>query len=66
VTPRTSPRTVVCCPRRPTTAGVRRKESLAVPGPRNTEIPPALIIALIVVVVLLLFLGLSGPAGVRF
>ena len=36
------------------------------PGPRNTEIPPALIIALIVVVVLLLFLGLSGPAGVRF
>jgi hypothetical protein len=37
-----------------------------VPGPRNTEIPPALIIALIVVVLLLLYLGLSGPSAVRF
>ena len=35
-------------------------------GPRNSEIPPALIVALVVVVVLLLFLGLAGPNAVRF
>jgi hypothetical protein len=37
-----------------------------VPGPKNSEIPVALVILLIVVVVFLLYLGLSGPSAVRF
>jgi hypothetical protein len=37
-----------------------------VPGRKDTDIPVVLIIALIVVVVFLLYLGLSGPANVRF
>jgi hypothetical protein len=38
----------------------------AVPNRDNTGIPPALVIVLIIVVLFLLYLGLSGPAGVRF
>jgi hypothetical protein len=37
-----------------------------VPGPKDSEIPVALIIALIIAVVLLLYFGLSGPSSVRF
>jgi hypothetical protein len=48
-------------------AGIRRKESLSVSGPpRNSDVPPVLIIALIIAVALMLFLGLSGPDAVRF
>jgi hypothetical protein len=56
----------VCGSRREGSVGVRRKERLLVPGPKDSGIPVALIIALIIAVALMLFIGLRGPSSVRF